>query len=314
MGRGSRHAAPVRWTREQLDEDRRASIAAFRRERLLEPAENYGDIFDRVRGVFEDLLEDTVDLTQIAERAIPILTDPPLLAAFRYLAAPPISEDDLKTLVDTNTLSPKRLREDPELVKRTVETVLQGLDHRRFPWVRDHREPTPAEKEAAVLASAALAAMRGVETKRRNEGKSSQEDLVRQALLSLDLEPISLPNRTAATLAEAPRPGQFSGESNLAGSKADFLVGLWDHRVMAIECKVSNSSVNSVKRLNREAAAKAGDWIGLLGQLQIVPAAVLSGVFNLDNLVDAQRVGLVLYWAHRLSDLTAWIESTKPEA
>lgn len=214
--------------------------------------------------------------------------------------------------MDTNTLSPKRLREDPELVKRTLETVFQGLDHRRFPWIRENREPTPAEREAAVLASAALAAMRGVEAKRRNEGKSSQEELVRQALLSLALEPISLPNRSAATLAEAPRPGQFSGESNLAGSKADFLVGLWDHRVMAIECKVSNSSVNSFKRLNREATDKAADWIGLLGQLQVVPVAVLSGVFSLDNLENAQRVGLVLYWAHRLSDLTAWIDSTKP--
>jgi hypothetical protein len=296
--------------RDQLDKDRRTSIADFRHDRLLEPAEDYGDIFDRVRGVFEDLLENTIDLTQVDRRALDILTDADLMAGFRYLAGPPISMDDLRTLVDTNSLSATRLRADPDLVRRVVETVFQGLDHRRFPWVRDNRDPTPAEKEAAILASAALAAMRGVETKRRNEGKASQEDLVRQALLRIGFEQIPLPNRSAPTLTQAPQPGQFSGEASLAGRKADFIVGLWDHRVMPIECKVSNSSVNSLKRLG-DAAVKAAGWIDDLGQIQIVPVAVVGGVFSLDNLEVAQDRGLTLYWAHRLSDLTEWIESTR---
>jgi hypothetical protein len=81
---------------------------------------------------------------------------------------------------------------------------------------------------------------------------------------------------------------------------------------MPIECKVSNSSLNSVKRLNNDAAAKAASWINDLGKLHVVPTAVLSGVYNLRNLQDAQDRGLMLIWAHRLSDLTDWIESTKP--
>jgi hypothetical protein len=43
-----------------------------------------------------------------------------------------------------------------------------------------------------------------------------------------------------------------------------------------------------------------------------VPVAVLSGVFGLHSLEDAQRRGLSLFWAHRLADLTDWIDSTNP--
>jgi hypothetical protein len=81
---------------------------------------------------------------------------------------------------------------------------------------------------------------------------------------------------------------------------------------MAIECKVSNSSINSVKRLNREAAGKAEKWIYEFGALNVVPVAVLSGVYKLHNLMDAQARGLTLYWAHDLDQLLDWIEGTRP--
>jgi hypothetical protein len=80
---------------------------------------------------------------------------------------------------------------------------------------------------------------------------------------------------------------------------------------MAIECKVSNSSTNSVKRLNNDAAAKAQAWISQFGTLGVVPVAVLTGVYKLGNLVDAQNSGLTLYWAHDLDQLLAWIKSTQ---
>src|SRR3546814_5622550 len=65
-----------------------------------------------------------------------------------------------------------------------------------------------------------------------------------------------------------------------------------DRRVMPIECKVSNSSTNSVKRLNNDAAVKAETWRNDFGQNQVVPTAVLGGVYKLHNLLDAQRRGL----------------------
>jgi hypothetical protein len=42
---------------------------------------------------------------------------------------------------------------------------------------------------------------------------------------------------------------------------------------MPIACKVSNSEVNSVKRINNDAAIKATTWRQELGNNQVVPVA-----------------------------------------
>lgn len=104
---------------------------------------------------------------------------------------------------------------------------------------------------------------------------------------------------------------QFCAECLLGERKADVVVRLHDSRLMAIECKVSNSATNSVKRLNNDAAVKAEYWLKMFGTLQVVPAAMLSGVFKVMNLEQAQQRGLALFWAHDLDKLGAFIESTK---
>jgi hypothetical protein len=55
-------------------------------------------------------------------------------------------------------LIPSRLRENPEMAARVLNVVRVALDRRRFPWVIDQREATPAEKNATIIASAALLA------------------------------------------------------------------------------------------------------------------------------------------------------------
>ena len=80
---------------------------------------------------------------------------------------------------------------------------------------------------------------------------------------------------------------------------------------MPLECKVSNSAVNSFKRINHEAAGKARAWLAGFGNRQTMPGAVISGVFNPANLETAQAEGLAIIWSHRLSDLTDFIESTR---
>jgi hypothetical protein len=112
-------------------------------------------------------------------------------------------------------------------------------------------------------------------------------------------------------LSDAPERGEFCRESLLGTRKADFILQLWDQRFLAIECKVSNSATNSVKRLNNDAAAKAEAWRDDFGRVQVVPAAVLSGVYKLHNLVDAQQRGLTLFWEHDLASLVRWINATR---
>jgi hypothetical protein len=80
---------------------------------------------------------------------------------------------------------------------------------------------------------------------------------------------------------------------------------------MPIECKVSNSSTNSVKRLNNDAAAKAETWLREFGAVNVVPSAVLAGVFKRHNLKAAQEMGLTLWWAHSLDRMVDFIEATR---
>jgi len=300
---------PVLWKSAQLDEARLASIEEFRRERMEEPLEDYLEAFEEYLGTTEELLEATVDLTDLEDQALAILTSDKLMEAFRYTAGPPISVDDLKTLVSAKTLSAKQLAKDPPLVRQIVETVMIGLDRGRFPWVQENREPTETERSAAVLASAALMATRRVGTKRRNSGKTQQEERVEAALIGAGLRKVE--TRTVKTFDDAPAPGEFCREAYFGSRKADFILRLWDKRVMPVECKVSNSATNSVKRLNNDAAAKAESWRQDFGNRQVVPAAVLSGVYKLHNLEDAQNRGLSLFWAHDLGRMVRWVEDTR---
>jgi XamI restriction endonuclease len=299
---------PPRWTREQFNGDREKAVAIFREQRMQEPLEKYLKDFDDVRAAVEELLEMTVNLTQLNDAAANVLTDPALLEAVRYLAGPPVSLDDLRVLADA-TLSPKSLRGDPTMARRVIDTILLGLDRNRFPWVAEDREPTEAEREAAALASAALIASRRVMTARANESKEEQERAVAARLIAEGF--FETPSRPILTLDQAPGLGEFCGESLFGSRKADLVVRLWDRRVMPLECKVSNSSTNSIKRLNNDAAVKADVWLSEFGTVQTVPAAMLAGVYNTRNLEQAQERGLTVFWAHDLDALVDFINFTR---
>ena len=246
------------------------------------------------------MTSDTFDAEVVAE----LVSDRDVRTAFRYLAAPPISEDDLKTLANT-TLSAAALRQDAEQAQRVRDTVLHILDPHRFPWISEGRNPTREERSRAIIASAVLVAARKVETSRRSSAKKAQEEAVKAILLNSGL--VEVPRRNIELLDPAPAPGEFCGESKLGDTRADLVVRLYDQRVMPLECKVSNSAVNSFKRINHEAAGKARAWLTGFGRRQTVPGAVISGVFNPSNLETAQEDGLAIFWGHRLDDLTGFI-------
>jgi hypothetical protein len=300
---------PPRWSAEQLQKDSEISTEYFRKLRMEESLADYVEHFDLHQGDVEELFETTIDLTSLDATALDVLTNKRLLEAFRYLAGPPVSIDDWKTIAEAKSLTAKALRADAELLRRVVQVIVAGLDRRRFPWVSEGREPTEAERNAAIIASSAMMTMQRISTNRRTEGKELQESRVETALADSGF--VKVKTREVKTFADAPAPGEFCGESLLGNRKADFIVRLWDNRTMPLECKVSNSSTNSVKRLNNDAAIKAEIWRKDFGATQVVPAAVLSGVYKLHNLQEAQERGLALFWAHDLKTLTDWIEQTR---
>ena len=249
---------PPKWTAEEFEREAAQAILHFRETRMHEPLEAYLGYAEEYRQQVETLMEETVDLTRLSNLAVELLTNPQRLTAIRYLASPAISEDDLKVLADA-ALTPKRLNADPDMARRVIETVLMGLDRERFPWVAESREPTEGERATAVVSTAALIATQKVQTGRRNEAKKTQEGAVADALRAAGFT--EAPTRAVTNMSHLPAHGEFCAEALFGSRKADLIVRLWDGRVMPTECKVSNSSTNSVKRLNNDAAVKARTWI-----------------------------------------------------
>lgn len=287
--------------------------ALFRRQRLDEPLALYSRFFNAFVPVFGsviDRLPSLADDSLDPENIGALVGDKDARTAFRYLAAPPVSEDDLKTLAETR-LSAAALRSDAAQAQRVRDVVLHIIDPHRFPWIAERRDPTAHERAQAIVASAALVAARKVETSRRSDARREQEDAV--ASMLRDIGFTEVPARDIPLLDAAPAPGQFCRESKLGDSRADIVIRLYDRRAMPVECKASNSAVNSFKRVNHEAAGKARAWLAGFGRRQIVPCAVIGGVFNPSNLDTAQAEGLAIIWSHRLQDLAVFIESGRRE-
>ena len=152
-----------------------------------------------------------------------LVRDDEVRTAFRYLTAPPVSEDDLKTLAET-TLSASALRGDHEQARRVRDIVLQIIDPHRFPWIEQGRKPTKLERDRAIVASTALVAARKVETARRSSAKDAQEKAVKAILGRIGL--VEAPPRPIPLLDAAPDIGEFCGECKLGNTRADLVIRL----------------------------------------------------------------------------------------
>jgi len=301
--------SPAQWTSEELAADAKLSSEHFRAERLA-VTDSWSSHYKSARDKFEQLFNKLSDLNSGA------ITDDNLVDAYghglgealRYLAGPPISDDDLQVLADVDSIAPGVLKKDPEARRMVFGVIERVIDPYRFPWIKSGSSPTPQQKEAALLASSVLLAAQRIATARRIDGKDGQETKVKNYLRSIGFTEV--PAVTINTIVKGPQAMQFCAECQLGERKADVVLRLHDTRLMALECKVSNSSTNSVKRLNNDAAVKAEYWLKMFGTSQMVPAAVLAGVFKVMNLRQAQTRGLAIIWSHDLSRLGTFIEST----
>ena len=305
---------PPVWNQQQLEAASERAGEHFREGRHTEPLELYLELFDDYQGVVEEVLEQTADLSQLRAEALNLVADERKLEVLRYLSSPPVSADDLKVLLQAKSLAASRFKAEPELVDRLMGFVQDWHDRRRFPWLSESWEPEEHNRNAAILATMAMLAMRRLETMRRNTGKTLQERVVEVQLRHSDFKQVETREVKTQTLNDAPKAGEFCRESLFGSRKADFIIGLPDGRTMALECKVSNSATNSIKRLHNDAAVKATTWHSDFGTIQVVTAAVLGGVYALRNLVDAQERGLALFWVHDLAAMIDWMRSTNPDA
>lgn len=199
-----------------------------------------------------------------------------------------------------------------ERAQRLLDVIRRILDPKRFPWIYENRSASQSEKKAAVLASSVVASAQRVQTSRRSDERDAVEGAVRALLLGMGWTKVPAP-RTGIQrlLTDTPEKGTFMVGCTVGEHNADIVVRLSDGRVLALECKASNSEINSRKRINKEVAVDAGSWVRQFGEQNVVPAAVIQGVFNPVYLTQAQETPVVFFWAHRLADLKRFLARSR---
>ena len=275
----------------------------FTKQRKDEGPRAFAKLYDELKPRVVALFEATDDLRSLTGQLF--LDDPDAWQACRYVCGPPISQEDLWTLVGGSkfTRVPARLADD------TAEALRVVIDPVRMGWVEKGRAPSEQEREAAILATTVLWTSQQLGTVRRGEASTRQEAATGEALRVAGLTYDEL--RTPVQFLDDMGRGTYSRERRVAGAKCDVPVRLPDGRLLALECKVSNGPKNGWKRVNREVGGKAETWRQHFG-VQVLTGVVLAGVFDQSCLRSAQDAGVALFWEHDLTSLSEFIAGVTP--
>lgn len=305
--------APKVWAIDELEREAQKALEEFVDRRLQEPEGKYAAQVRTRRKAIVKLFKllSGIDPTKPDPAIVrSIILDDNLFGALRYVAAPPVSEDDLGVLVtrQITPLSKTTIKGSDELTLKVLALLCRLADPYRFPWVSTKRTPSPRELRAAVQMTTILHASQALQTERRGHGKIVEGRLEKR-LIELGFKKVSAPNKARIVdPIHYPVFPQFYGECTVHGRKVDLFIPLQTGRMIALEAKDSSSGLNSVKRLNNDTAAKAKHFTAEAGK-NIVNVALLSGVFKLTSLISAQETGLYLVWSHDIDDFIAWVKA-----
>jgi XamI restriction endonuclease len=319
---------PIVWNDFELETEAQRALEEFVDRRLAEPGEKYvAHVVARKNAILRlfrslaavDPLNPDVDAVRN------VLLDDELFDALRYVAGPPVSEDDIGVLVTRNIkgLSKSDIKKNADIPTGVLKLVCRLADPVRFPWIAKQRQPSARELRLAVTATAAMHAAQALQTERRSHGKVVELRFEGQ-LIEMGFRKISGPaSRTkadSASLPSFPKRGvisqpshhpafpYFFGECVVYKRKVDLFIALPSGKMIALEAKDSSSGLNSKKRLLNDTAGKAGQYLAAAGN-NIISVALLSGVFNVSDLRAAQDAGLYLVWAHDVGQFIEWIKA-----
>ncbi len=187
MSRQALRGAPW-WSLAEIEADVAQSRQEFRRRRLGEPLQRYLSAFDlaepdvvRLVSKLEDMLAGGAG-TEADLRAL--WSSERGRTAFRYLGAPPISDDDLETLAELRLAASSA---DPvaDYGEKLLAVMRVIVDPRRFPWIAAQRKANQSERKAATLATTALIASQRIQTLRRGDERAAVEGAVKGLLVGM---------------------------------------------------------------------------------------------------------------------------------
>lgn len=233
----------------------------------------------------------------------------------RHFLAPPISQDQFKLICPQWTKSSEN--ESKPLKRARADAVAavfrERLSRRLAPWVRYQRPPKLKELSSAIGAIAPLIASQKVATARRQRLSQLQEQAVIDLLIARGWTQV----QSGLVTASGGLPAKHfmhktkfqSGPSE--NQEVDIACGLGGTRVLAMECKVTNDTTNSVKRIN-DVLKKASAWKSHWGVF-VKSAAMLQGVIKPTDVQRLEDAKVEVFWAHRLDLFGKWIDAnTQP--
>lgn len=231
------------------------------------------------------------------------------MLVLRQMLAPPLSQDQFAIVCtaynkglengDRPVPSPKAFR--------VAETFLAMRDVRLLGWLAENRTPTAAEIRHVVTAVTPLLASQLHSTARRTASSFVQEEAIVALLTTKDWQrlPSRLVDRGAVLGAR-----QFMKKTRFATTtrpqEVDIACGLGATMVLAMECKVSNDTTNSVKRIN-DVLKKATAWREHWGSF-VQPAALLQGTIGYKDVQRLTHAGVSVFWSHDLPKFERWID------
>jgi hypothetical protein len=302
------------WTTEELAARRLQSRADFKK--TWTPAAQQ-QAFDALQGECakeaRELLAKTNNLLDLKDdpkffnkgpkKEMQKLVDPA-----RFMTRPFLSADNLEVLGEDGNLA---------------EVVISFINPIRFPWVATGGTPTQAEIDRAVEATAELMAIQRSSTAARILAAKRQEAAAKTTLtdpsVGLTFVPtIELQKRgkkagfnaaqgiESHNLRDLLKPGELTAEFKVAGAKCDLPILLPGGLLITLECKVSGSEVNSIKRLIRETVGKRRAWSEEFGK-GVMTGALIAGNFAMTTLEAAQDADMLLFFEHEIDALAEFV-------
>ena len=302
---------PRFYTFDELASFARMASDRFKQERRSEES-HWSRVYSKAFSEAEQAAAEVIRATQGLQdlSSLGALLGKGYLPIVRYMMRPSVSDDDLSNLTGVATRLPVALAKVSSS-KAIAEYVARNVNTDIAPWLKTNTSPSAPDVVAACRAVAALMADQKTKTAMRGASSKKQERVVRETIVR-ECGFATRRGKDFDRLSDIPEPGVlFERETKVAGAKTDVVLGLYDGRFMALECKVSNTELNSVKRLNREAVEKVVKRRTAFGQNGVVPGVVLQGCFKASDLAKAQDDGAAIFWSLDLAPLVAFIKGTK---
>ena len=231
----------------------------------------------------------------------------------RHFLAPPVSQDQFKLICPSWSKSSEKTGAglSSDKAEATELVFLERRSRHLTAWVDRMRPPRIAELSAAVGAIAPLMANQGISTAKRGRLSIAQENSVLELLNAKQWA--RLQSSLVSTGGQLPARSfmyktRFASGIN-ESKEVDVACGMGGTVVLALECKVTNDTTNSVKRVD-DVLNKANAWRSQWGAY-VRPAALLQGVIKSSDVQRLLANGVEVFWSHRLDLFGDWLEANQ---